>query len=89
MWPSWKLDRIEAGTRRAASAHYFSRRSGEAVSRTHRYPEKSQAVSFNPVGQVVGQLTRVRKARDVVLTLVEEYLEAVERLTRLTEAANA
>jgi len=57
--------------------------SGEAVSRTHRYPEKSQAVSFNPVGQVVGQLTRVRKARDVVLTLVEEYLEAVERLNKL------
>jgi NAD(P)H-dependent flavin oxidoreductase YrpB (nitropropane dioxygenase family) len=35
---------------------------------------------FNPVGQVVGQLTKVRKAADVVRELVEEYIDAVERL---------
>lgn len=58
--------------------------SGEAVARAHRYPEKAKDVFFNPVGQVVGQLTQVRKARDVILSLVEEYVEATERLTRLS-----
>jgi NAD(P)H-dependent flavin oxidoreductase YrpB (nitropropane dioxygenase family) len=57
--------------------------SGECVTRAHRYPEKSTAVMFNPVGQVVGQLTNVRKAADVVLGLVEEYLDATERLNAL------
>lgn len=60
--------------------------SGEAVARAHRYPKRSGEVFFNPVGQVVGQLNQVRKARDVVLGLVEEYLEAVERLDSLSMA---
>lgn len=59
--------------------------SGEAVARAHSYPEKARAVMFNPVGQVVGQLNSVRKARDVLLGLVEEYLEAADRLAGLTE----
>jgi NAD(P)H-dependent flavin oxidoreductase YrpB (nitropropane dioxygenase family) len=63
--------------------------SGECVSRAHHYPEKSLAVMFNPVGQVVGQMTSVRKARDVVLGLVEEYLEATERLNALAAPAEA
>jgi NAD(P)H-dependent flavin oxidoreductase YrpB (nitropropane dioxygenase family) len=58
--------------------------SGEAVARAHRYPEKSRDVMFNPVGQVVGQMNQVRKARDVVLGLVEEYVDAVERLNQLS-----
>ncbi len=57
--------------------------SGECVTRAHRYPEKATEVMFNPVGQVVGQMTQIRKARDVVLGLVDEYLEATERLNRL------
>ena len=57
--------------------------SGECVTRSHRYPEKALEVMFNPVGQVVGQMTQIRKARDVVLGLVDEYLEAVERLNAL------
>jgi NAD(P)H-dependent flavin oxidoreductase YrpB (nitropropane dioxygenase family) len=57
--------------------------SGEAVSRAHRYPDKAGDVMFNPVGQVVGQMRTVRKARDVMLGLVEEYVDAVERLQRL------
>jgi NAD(P)H-dependent flavin oxidoreductase YrpB (nitropropane dioxygenase family) len=36
-----------------------------------------------PVGQVVGMMNEVRPARDVVQRLVEEYIEAVERLDRL------
>jgi NAD(P)H-dependent flavin oxidoreductase YrpB (nitropropane dioxygenase family) len=58
--------------------------SGEAVARAHQYPEKALGVMFNPVGQVVGQMTSVRRARDVVLGLVEEYVEAVERLDQLS-----
>ena len=36
------------------------------------------------VGQVVGSLDRVRPARSVVLDMVEEFIDAVERLDRLT-----
>jgi len=57
--------------------------SGEAVARAHAYPEKARQVMFNPVGQVVGQLHEVRKVRDVIMDLVEGYLEATERLARL------
>ncbi len=56
----------------------------DAVSRTHRYASKAQAVAFNPVGQIVGTMNEVRPVREVVLQLVEEYLEAVERLESLT-----
>ncbi len=52
----------------------------EAVSRGHAYPEAAKEVNFNPCGQVIGRATRVRKAKDVVRELVEEYVEAVERL---------
>jgi len=52
----------------------------EAVSRGHRYPEQARDVNFNPCGQVIGRATTVRKARDVVYSMVEEYIEATERL---------
>ena len=52
----------------------------EAVGATRRYPEKAKDVAFNPCGQVIGRANRVRKARDVVYGLVEEYVEAVDRL---------
>ncbi len=52
----------------------------EAVSRGHRYPEQARDVNFNPCGQVIGRAISVPKARDVVRTMVEDYLEAVERL---------
>ena len=51
--------------------------------RGSRYPEQSRDVLFNPVGQTVGLMHQVRKTRDVVQTLVEDYLEACERLDRL------
>jgi NAD(P)H-dependent flavin oxidoreductase YrpB (nitropropane dioxygenase family) len=57
--------------------------SGEAVARAHHYPEKARDVMFNPVGQVVGQMNQTNRARDVVLRLVEEYIEAVDRLNQL------
>jgi NAD(P)H-dependent flavin oxidoreductase YrpB (nitropropane dioxygenase family) len=58
------------------------------VARSHRYADKALSVMFNPAGQVVGQLDHVEKTAAVIQRLVEEYLEAVERLTSLTEAAS-
>ena len=55
----------------------------EAVSRTARYPSRSQDVAFNAGGQVIGLVDEVRSTRDVIYTLVEEYFEAVERLQKL------
>jgi NAD(P)H-dependent flavin oxidoreductase YrpB (nitropropane dioxygenase family) len=60
--------------------------SGDCVARSHRYADKALDVMFNPVGQVVGQLSGVSKVADVVQRLVEEYLDAVERLDTLTNA---
>ncbi len=59
-----------------------------AVARGHRYADKAKDVMFNPVGQIVGQMNDVRPVREVVYRLVEEYLEAAERLQKLTPAAD-
>jgi NAD(P)H-dependent flavin oxidoreductase YrpB (nitropropane dioxygenase family) len=56
----------------------------DAVARGHRYAEKARAVMFNPVGQIVGTMNTVRPAKEVIRQLVEEYLEAADRLQRLT-----
>jgi hypothetical protein len=40
-------------------------------------------VAFNPVGQVVGQMNEVRSVREVIFGLVEEYVDASERLHKL------
>ena len=60
--------------------------SGNCVARGHRYADKAQAVQFNPVGQVVGQLNSVEKTAPVIQRLVEEYIDAVDGLTVLQEA---
>jgi NAD(P)H-dependent flavin oxidoreductase YrpB (nitropropane dioxygenase family) len=54
-----------------------------AMARFHTYPKHSQRVAFNPVGQVVGQMNEVRSCRETIYRLVEEYVDAVERLQRL------
>lgn len=51
------------------------------VVRGHRYPEQAVEVNFNPCGQVIGGLDKVRKSRDVVLEMVEEYIDTVEGLS--------
>jgi NAD(P)H-dependent flavin oxidoreductase YrpB (nitropropane dioxygenase family) len=56
----------------------------DAVARGHRYAEQARDVMFNPVGQIVGTMNSVRSVREVILTLVEEYLEASERLQALS-----
>jgi len=55
----------------------------DAVARTHRYAPKAQEVAFNPVGQVVGLMNEVRPVREVIVGLVEQYLDAVERFQQL------
>jgi NAD(P)H-dependent flavin oxidoreductase YrpB (nitropropane dioxygenase family) len=54
-----------------------------AVQRNHMYPEQAKDVQFNPVGQIVGRMTKSRPAKDVVFDLVEECIEASERLSNL------
>src|SRR3954452_5286007 len=61
--------------------------SGIAVSATHRYPDQSVDVAFNPVGQVVGQFERVDKTATVIERWVNEYLDATGRLDQLNAAA--
>ena len=54
---------------------------GEAVARGHHYPEQARAVQFNPVGQVVGQMNKVRKTKDVIFDMVSDYVDAAGHLT--------
>jgi NAD(P)H-dependent flavin oxidoreductase YrpB (nitropropane dioxygenase family) len=61
--------------------------SGIAVSATHRYPDQTVDVAFNPVGQVVGQFEKVEKTAAVIERWVNEYLEATEHLSELNAAA--
>ncbi|CAM3030357.1 nitronate monooxygenase [Prescottella defluvii] len=63
--------------------------SGMAVAATHKYPDETVDVAFNPVGQVVGQFTKVEKTSAVIERWVQEYLEATGTLEQLNEAANA
>jgi NAD(P)H-dependent flavin oxidoreductase YrpB (nitropropane dioxygenase family) len=63
--------------------------SGMAVAATHKYPDETVDVAFNPVGQVVGQFTKVEKTSAVIERWVQEYLEATGTLEQLNAAANA
>jgi NAD(P)H-dependent flavin oxidoreductase YrpB (nitropropane dioxygenase family) len=55
----------------------------DVVVRSQRYPEMSQAIAFNPCGQIVGSLKQVRPARMVISQLIDEFLEAAEVLQSL------
>ncbi len=61
--------------------------SGIAVSATHRYPDQTIDVAFNPVGQVVGQFEKVEKTAAVIERWVNEYIEATSHLDELNAAA--
>ena len=56
---------------------------GEMVARASQYADKAQEVAFNPVGQIVGRMDQVRKTKDVIYDLVQDTIEATERLDRL------
>jgi len=57
----------------------------DAIVRTSRYASspQAQAVAFNPVGQVVGMMNEVRSSREVIMDIVEDYLDTVDRLNAL------
>ena len=55
----------------------------EAVARHNRYPAQSQKVGFTPAGQVIGRAKSVRSVRHVIDDMIEEYLDAVERMNSL------
>ena len=61
--------------------------SGMAVAATHKFPDQTVDVAFNPVGQVVGQLVKVEKSAAVIERWVQEYLEATNSLNELNAAA--
>ena len=56
----------------------------DAMSRVHRYPKPAQKVAFNPVGQIVGAMNEKLAVRDLIYTLVEEYVDTVDRLQKLS-----
>jgi NAD(P)H-dependent flavin oxidoreductase YrpB (nitropropane dioxygenase family) len=62
---------------------------GEAVTRLERYPEAAPDVHITPSGQVAGMIKHTRRAADVVRELVEQYIQATERLTAMNERLGA
>ncbi|CAN5841942.1 nitronate monooxygenase family protein [soil metagenome] len=59
-----------------------------AVQRGHAYPEQARQVNFNPAGQIVGRLDRVRPTKDVIFDLVNECIDATERMNALMRQAS-
>jgi NAD(P)H-dependent flavin oxidoreductase YrpB (nitropropane dioxygenase family) len=56
---------------------------GDAARRISRAQNKE--LSGFPVGQIVGSMNRVRPTKDVMLDLVEEWIEATQRVASLLE----
>ncbi len=52
----------------------------DMIMRTSRYAEKAQAVAFNPIGQIVGRMNQILPTKNVIDDLIDEYVEAVERM---------
>jgi len=52
----------------------------DMIMRTGRYADKSQAVAFNPVGQIVGSMNQILPAKNVIDDMIDEYVEAVDRM---------
>ena len=57
----------------------------DCITRTHRYADspQAQAVAFNPVGQTVGMMNDIRSSREVIYELVQDYVDALDRLNTL------
>lgn len=60
--------------------------SGMAVAATHKYPDESIDVAFNPVGQVVGQFQKVERTAAVIERWVQEYIDATSALETLASS---
>lgn len=48
---------------------------------------RTPAFAGSPAGQVIGSIHSIRPARDVVLTMIDEWIEAVQRLSGLMNGA--
>ncbi len=59
---------------------------GEAMVRAGRYPEKAQDIVCTPVGQIVGRMNQPQSSRELILEIVRDYLDAVERLNAIEPA---
>jgi NAD(P)H-dependent flavin oxidoreductase YrpB (nitropropane dioxygenase family) len=63
----------------------------EALSRINRYAHVKESrageLVWMPVGQVVGQLNEVRSVQEVVYRMIDEFVDAVERLNGTLSAA--
>jgi NAD(P)H-dependent flavin oxidoreductase YrpB (nitropropane dioxygenase family) len=64
-----------------AEAHQRVRRAAAAGS------AEAAELTVTPVGQIVGRMNQLLPARQVVLQMVDEYLDAVERMAALMEQA--
>lgn len=62
---------------------------GDAIRRTHKYAGVAdcQKVAFNPVGQVIGQINHIEKSGQVIMRLLNEYVEALEHVNSLMPEA--
>lgn len=56
---------------------------GEAMVRSGRYPDKAQAVTCTPVGQIVGRMNGPQPSRALVMEMVRDYLDTVDRLNAI------
>ncbi len=56
--------------------------SADARRRTEMYAGvgEAQRVAMNPAGQVIGQINEVESCRDVIYRLLEEYVDALDRV---------
>lgn len=59
--------------------------SSDGIRRTARYAGvgDTQAVAFNPCGQVIGQINEIESCRQVIFRLISEYVDALERVNSL------
>ncbi len=55
----------------------------ECATRGTQYPVQGKDIAFHPCGQIVGSTNAVKPVRKVIQDMIEEYLEALERLNDL------
>jgi NAD(P)H-dependent flavin oxidoreductase YrpB (nitropropane dioxygenase family) len=58
----------------------------DMMARTHKYADKAetQKVAFNPVGQIVGRMSQIMPAKQVISNFVDEFYDSMDRLESLT-----
>ncbi|MBV1878819.1 MAG: nitronate monooxygenase family protein [Pseudomonadales bacterium] len=54
-----------------------------ALKRIRRYPDAAKDVTFVPCGQIVGRMNQTMGARELLVEIVEEYLDTHEMMTNI------